>query len=91
MNKALLIYSRSCFLHTMYGCFQATEAESGSCIRDLRAQEAKNIYFMTLYRVNRRRKRQPTPVFSPGESQGRGSLVGCCLWGRSESDTTEVT
>ena len=27
-----------------------------------------------------RRKRQPTPVFLPGESQGRGSLVGCCLW-----------
>ena len=27
----------------------------------------------------------------PGESQGRGSLMGCCLWGRTESDTTEVT
>ena len=26
-----------------------------------------------------RRKRQPTPVFLPGESQGRGSLVGCRL------------
>ena len=38
-----------------------------------------------------RRKRQPTPVFLPGESQGRGSLVGCRLWGRTESDTTEVT
>ena len=31
------------------------------------------------------------PVFLPGESQGRGSLVGCCLWGHTESDTTEVT
>ena len=38
-----------------------------------------------------RRKWQPAPVFLPGESQGRGSLVGCCLWGRTESDTTEVT
>ena len=37
-----------------------------------------------------RRKWQPTPVFLPGESQGRGSLVGCRLWGRTESDTTEV-
>ena len=27
-----------------------------------------------------RRKWQPTPVFLPGESQGRGSLVGCHLW-----------
>ena len=38
-----------------------------------------------------RRIWQPTPVFLPGESQGRGSLVGCCLWGRTESDTTEAT
>ena len=34
---------------------------------------------------------QPTPVFLPGESQGRGSLVGCRLWGHTELDTTEVT
>ena len=38
-----------------------------------------------------RRKWQATPVFLPGESQGLGSLVGCRLWGRTESDTTEVT
>ena len=38
-----------------------------------------------------RRKWQPTPVFLPGESQGRGSLVGCRLWGRAESDTTKAT
>ena len=25
---------------------------------------------------------KPTPVCLPGESQGRGSLVGCRLWGR---------
>ena len=37
-----------------------------------------------------RRKWQPTPVFLPGESQGRGSLVGCRLWGCTESDMTEV-
>ena len=38
-----------------------------------------------------RRKWQPTPVFLPGESQGRGSLVGCRLWGRTEPDMTEAT
>ena len=38
-----------------------------------------------------RRKWQPTPVFLPGESQGRGNLVGCHLWGRTESNTTEAT
>ena len=29
-----------------------------------------------------RRKWQPTPVFSPGESQGQRSLAGCSPWGR---------
>ena len=38
-----------------------------------------------------RRKWQPTPVFLPGESQGQGSLVGCHLWGHTESYTTEAT
>ena len=38
-----------------------------------------------------KRKWQPTPVFLPGESQGWGSLVGCHLWGCTESDTTEAT
>ena len=34
---------------------------------------------------------QPTSVFLPGESQGRRGLVGCHLWGRTESDMTEAT
>ena len=38
-----------------------------------------------------RRKWQPTPVFLPGESQRCGSLVGCCLWGHTESEMTEAT
>ena len=38
-----------------------------------------------------KRQWHPTPVLLPGKSQGRGSLVGCCLWGRTESDTTEAT
>ena len=33
---------------------------------------------------------QPTPVFLPGESQGWGSLLGCCLWGHTELDMTEA-
>ena len=30
-------------------------------------------------------------MYLPGESQGWGSLVGCHLWGRTGSDTTEAT
>ena len=37
------------------------------------------------------RKWQPTPVFLPGESQGRGSLLRCHLWGRTELNTTKAT
>ena len=37
------------------------------------------------------KKWQPTPVFLSGESQERDSLVGCRLWGCTESDTSEVT
>ena len=38
-----------------------------------------------------RRKWKPSPVLLPGESQGQRSLVGCRLWGCTESDTTEAT
>ena len=38
-----------------------------------------------------RKKWQPTPVFLPGEFQGRGSLVRCRLWGHTELDMTEAT
>ena len=36
-----------------------------------------------------RGKRQPTPVFLPGESHGRRSLVGYSPRGRKESNMTE--
>ena len=38
---------------------------------------------------HRRRQWHPTPVFLPGKSHGRRSLVGCSPWGREESDMTE--
>ena len=38
-----------------------------------------------------RRKWQPTPVFLPGESQGRGSRVGCRPWGRTELATKRLS
>ena len=50
-----------------------------------------NLTFIYFSNCSGRRKWQPTPVFLPGESQGWRSLVGCRLWGCTESDTTEVT
>ena len=39
-------------------------------------------FIFTFTFMHWRRKWQSTPVFLPGESQGRGSLVGYRLWGR---------
>ena len=36
-----------------------------------------------------RRERLSTPIFLPGESRERRSLMGCSPWGRKELDTTE--
>ena len=57
--------------------------------RKVRHDRATSLSLFTF--MHWRRKWQPTPVFLPGESLGRGSLVGCHLWYRTESDTTEAT
>ena len=54
-----------------------------------KSRTTQQLHFSLLTFMHCRRKWQPTPVFLPGESQGQGSLVGCRLWGRTESDTTE--
>ena len=58
---------------------------------ELDTTERLHIHFSLFTFMHWRRKWQPTPVFLPGESQGRGSLVGCRLWGHTESDTTGAT
>ena len=57
----------------------------------MEANLAKSIKTTYVFTFGLRRKWQPTPVFLPGESQGQRSLVGCCLWARTESDMTEST
>ena len=56
----------------------------------LRVRDDRATWLSLFAFMHWRRKWQPTPVFLPGELQGRGSLVGCRLWGRTESDTTEA-
>ena len=38
-----------------------------------------------------RRKRQPAPVFLPGESHGQRGLLHCSPRGHREADTTAVS
>ena len=52
-------------------------------------QGAEGIGFSQAF--SRRRQWHSTLVLLPGKSHGQRSLVGCRLWGRTESDTTEAT
>ena len=56
-----------------------------------RTTQQLHFHFSLYTFMHWRRKWQPTPVFLPGEFQGRGSLVGCRLWGRTELNMTEAT
>ena len=67
-----------------------TEEPGGlQSIGSLRVRHDRAISLSLFTFMHWRRKWQSTPVFLPGESQGRGSLVGCRLWGRTELETTE--
>ena len=58
--------------------------------RNIQTHVSMSIYELENDRDFQRRQWQPTPVLLPGKSQGRRGLVGCCLWGCTESDTIEV-
>ena len=49
---------------------------------------ATSLSLFTFLHWKKHWKKHFPPMFLPGESQGQGSLVGCHLWGRTESDTT---
>ena len=79
-------------------CKEIEENNRMGKTRDLlkRVRDTKGPFHAKMVTINReivrtRRNWHPTPVFLPGESQGRGILMGCCLWGRTELDTTEAT
>ena len=75
-------------------CFQARNPMDGGAswaAVHVVAKSQTRLSDFTFTFMHWRRKWQPTPVFLPGESQGRRSLVGCRLWGRTESNTTEAT
>ena len=57
----------------------------------VRHDRATSLSLFTFHFHALERQWHTTPVLLPGEFQGRGSLVGCHLWGRTELDTTEVT
>ena len=100
-----MLFLNSLFLSTLcHGEGNGTPLQY-SCLENPWTEEPGRLQSMGLLRVGHdwatslwlftfmhwRRKWQLTPVFLPVESQGRGSLVGCRSWGRTESDMTEAT
>ena len=80
--------------HSQYSCLENPWTEEPGGLQSMGSRRVRHNWATSLSLfslMHWRRKWQPTPVFLPGESQGPGSLVGCHLWGHTESDTTEVT
>jgi len=88
------------FSHFFIGWFVFLALSCTSCLYILEVNPLSVVSFTIIFShsegclftfMHWRRKWQPTPVFLPGESQRQGHLVGCHLWGCTESDTTEAT
>ena len=77
-----------------YSCLEIPRTEKPSRLQSIGSRRVGHDWETSLSLftfMHWRRKWQPTPVFSLGESQGWWSLVGCHLWGCTESDMTEAT
>ena len=82
----VLLPGKSHGRRSLIGCSPWGREESDTTVRHDWATSLSLFTFM-----HWRRKWQPTLVFLPAEPEGWGSLVGCRLWGHTESDTTEMT
>ena len=94
MWSYLLLMEKAMATHSSTLAWKIPWAEEPGRLQSMGSQRIGHDWATSLSRftfLQWRRKWQPTPVFLPGESQGQGSLVGCHLWGRTESDRTEAT
>ena len=57
----------------------------------LESDTAKRLHFHFSLSCTGEGNGNPLQCSWPGESQGRGSMLGYRLWGRTESDMTEAT
>ena len=64
---------------------------SWSCSEDKQFNRPVGKTIISMYVTQLEKEMATHSVFLPGESQGWRSLVGCRLWGRTESDTTDAT
>ena len=83
-------------LRKIHGCKQITKQEKNENkrikpkkLKNTRSAMQETQVWSLGWEDSLRRKWQPTPVFLPGKSHGRQSLVGYCAWGRKELDMTD--
>ena len=79
--------------HSSTLAWKIPRAEEPGRLQSMGSQRVRHDWATSLSRftfMHWRRKWQPTPVFLPEEPQGWGSLVGCHLWGRTESGSHRV-
>ena len=79
--------------HSSILAWRTTWTEESGGIQSMGSQRVRHDWATSLSLfifMHWRRKWQPTPVFLPGESQGRGSWWAA-VCGVSQSDTTEAT
>ena len=88
LNKKGMATHSSTLAWTIRGTGETGRLQSMGSLR-IRHDWATSLSLFTF--MHWRRQWQPTLILLPGESQGRGSLVGFPLWDRTESDMTEVT
>jgi len=90
-SQRSLRLSSALFILFTLSCFSKVISSISSSSSWIRSSASDTLLLISSRVFFWRRKWQPTPMFLPGESQGQQNLVGCCLWGRTESDTIEAT
>ena len=70
------------------GIYKVMGFPSGSSGKESTCQCRRHRLALRVMKIPWKRKRQPTPVFLPGKSQGQRRLAGYSPWGCEELDTT---
>ena len=92
-NQLMIIFQRRQWHPIQYSCLENPMDGGAWCAAvhgAAKSQTRLNDFTLTFHFHALEKEMEPTPVFLPGESPGRGNLVGCRLWDRTESDTTEA-
>ena len=91
-GKTKLVLSLIIQIVYIIKCINSFKSRGEYIHQILTAKSVRHIEFDPwVWKIPKRRAWQPTPVFLPGESHGRRSLVGYSPQGRKKSDVTKAT